>query len=304
MLLERIVNYKKACHPDPPNQMGFTKGAQTLDHILTIRTPVEKYKLKKTKVYCIFVDLKKAFDSIPREALLLKIASMGLTGKIFNVIHSMYQGSTCQLRMNGKLSEKFLVGRGTEQGHTLSPELFKSYVIDLSELLDNLEIYVPSIGPVNISHLLWADDLVLMALDLKSAQALMDTFCDFCTKWGLDINRSKTNLVIFNKKSLKSNSEFINMNGTQIDTVESYCYLGLVLHMNNSVNPSVDNLRCKALRAMFALRNYVDREIVSVRSLLNLFDFLIKTYFNLWLRIMDTTSSLCQNSDKNAYQQH
>ena len=67
----------------------------------------------------------------------------------------MYQGSTCQLRMDNQLSEKFPVERGTEQGHTLSPELFKSYAIDLSDLLDSLVIDVPTIGPVKVSHLLW-----------------------------------------------------------------------------------------------------------------------------------------------------
>ena len=276
LLLDRFITFKKEHSPDPQNQMGFTKGAQTLDHILTIRTVVEKYKLKKKKVYCVFVDLKKAFDSVPREALLFKIARTGITGKMFNVIQNMYQRSTCQLRMDGKLTEKFPVERGTEQGHTLSPELFKTYAIDASHMLNALQINAPELGDVVINHLLWADDLVLLALDLESAQTLLNTFTSFCTTWGLDINIIKTNLVIFNKRSLKNNTELINLDGKQISTVESYCYLGLVLHMNGSVNPAVENLRSKSLRALFALRNYVNRESVSIYSLLKLFDFLIK----------------------------
>ena len=276
ILLDRIIKFKKLFHPDPPNQAGFTKGSQTIDHILTTRTIIEKYKKMKKKTYCVFVDLKKAFDSIPREALLLKLAKIGLTGKIFNIIHNMYQGSTSQLKMDRILTEKFPVERGTEQGHTLSPELFKSYVIDLSVLLDEVIANVPYLKECKISHLLFADDLVLIALDLKSAQKLMDVFYEFCNKWGLEINRDKTNLVIFNKKSLKNNMEFITVDNKPIETVDSYCYLGLKLHMSGSMTPAVDNLRLKGLRAMFALRSYVDKEVITARSLLNLFDLLIK----------------------------
>ena len=44
ILLERLIKYRKYSFPDPPNQLGFTKGAQTYDHILTMNTIASKYK--------------------------------------------------------------------------------------------------------------------------------------------------------------------------------------------------------------------------------------------------------------------
>ena len=54
-----------------------------------------------------------------------------------------------------------------------------------------------------VNHLLWADDLVLLALDEKSLQNYIDILDTFCTKWGLSINLGKTKVIVFgaNKRS-------------------------------------------------------------------------------------------------------
>ena len=67
ILLERLIKYGLKFNPDPPNQLGFTKNAQTYDHIFTMQfmqTIASKYKKLKKRVYAVFVDFKKAFDSV------------------------------------------------------------------------------------------------------------------------------------------------------------------------------------------------------------------------------------------------
>ena len=68
----------------------------------------------------------------------------------------MYKNSKAQIKMIGKLSESFDVLCGTEQGHTMSPELFKIYIHDLSVELNNMAdtVNVPVLNKTNITHLL------------------------------------------------------------------------------------------------------------------------------------------------------
>ena len=114
VMLERLTGFKRDhCH-DPIEQLGFHKGAQTNDHILTLKTTIDKYtKVQKTNLLTCFVDLKKAFDTVTRDLLLYKIVKLGIRGKFFNVIEDMYNNSLSKIKINNLLSNKFNMERGT-----------------------------------------------------------------------------------------------------------------------------------------------------------------------------------------------
>ena len=167
ILLERLIKYRLKFNPDPPNQLGFTKNAQTYDHIFTLQTIASKYKKLKKRVYAVFVDFKKAFDSVCRQALSLKLAKSGITGNFITYC------VTCTLTLmhisnsQGTSVTNLKLKKGTEQGHPLSPDLFKNFLSDLSKLLEIKDC--PSLSNIPISHLLWADDLILLALTPEAA---------------------------------------------------------------------------------------------------------------------------------------
>ena len=76
------------------------------------------------------------------------------------------------------------IGKGTEQGHPLSPDLFKLYICELSSNLNNVDDY-PEQANLMISHLLWADDLVLLALSPEALQDNINILVKFCQLMGL-----------------------------------------------------------------------------------------------------------------------
>ena len=83
ILLDRLLLFKELFCPDPKEQLGFTKGAQTNDHVLTLKTIVDKYtKKNKVRIYACFVDLRKAFDTVCRDLLLHKISCLGCKTQI------------------------------------------------------------------------------------------------------------------------------------------------------------------------------------------------------------------------------
>ena len=105
----------------------------------------------------------------------------------------MYNNSTAKIKINKLLSPKFDINKGTEQGHPMSPELFKLYISDLSDSFDSIGNYPYLIDALQ-NHLLWADDLVLLALDNDSLQKNLNILYSYCEKWDLTINMKKRKL--------------------------------------------------------------------------------------------------------------
>ena len=239
-----------------------------------MKTITSKYKSLRKPVYAVFVDFKKAFDSVCRQALFLKLAKNGITGNFYNVLRNMYSNSYAYIKLSGYLSNRFQTKKGTEQGHPLSPDLFKIFLSDLSPLLEIRNC--PILSNVHVSHLLWADDLILLSLDQKSLQFQLDKLSQFCQKWGIEINELKTEVVIFGMQFNNSPIPKFMLNGDALKIVDSYCYLGITLHQSGNVNIAQTDLKIKATRAFFGLKRVIMRSKLSFKALSTLFDSLIK----------------------------
>ena len=149
----------------------------------------------------------------------------------------MYTHSSAKIKLGNKLSEKIDILCGTEQGHPMSPELFKCVVHQLSIDLNSLaDIDVPVLNTKKITHLLWADDLVLMALKPESLQRMLAVLYSYCTSWGLSLNISKTAVMIFNRSGrlLKEGNNF-SYRTSQIAPARENTYLGIVFTLNGSL---------------------------------------------------------------------
>ena len=153
------------------------------------------------------------------------------------------------LKLIGKISDRFEVLIGIEQGHPMSPELFKGYPLHLSNELNQYEqLQLPELNELNISHLLWADDLVLLALDEDSLQKLINRVHAFCEKWSLTVNISKTAVMVFNKTGrLLNSSRTFKFGTTYIPSARTYCYLGITFNLCGSFKAAADELRKKDL---------------------------------------------------------
>ena len=107
IFLNRLIQFRSEVNPDTPNQLGFCKGAQTADHILTLSTCIEKYvKVEKKRVFSCFVDYAKAFDTVCREALLYKPWKLGVQGRFFNCMEHMYTHSSAKRRLTSSVELK------------------------------------------------------------------------------------------------------------------------------------------------------------------------------------------------------
>ncbi|KAL5263169.1 hypothetical protein ACHWQZ_G008544 [Mnemiopsis leidyi] len=276
ILLDRLLLFKNLYCPDPIEQLGFSKGAQTNDHVFTLKTIVDKYTRKhRVKLYACFVDLRKAFDTVCRDLLLHKISCLGIGGHFFNCLSDMYNNSIARIKISGLLTPNISIGRGTEQGHLLSPDLFKIFIQNLSSLLKSTGDY-PELADLIISHLLWADDLVLLALSPAALQENINILLQFCQLMGLDININKTKVVTFHPPRSKHTLSQFYLGKLPIKNTETYCYLGIVFHQNGTFSAANAELRAKALRALYGLKGNIIKDALSHKSICILFDSLIK----------------------------
>jgi hypothetical protein len=159
----------------------------------------------------------------------------------------------------------------------MSPELFKIILLDLShELNDITNLRLLQLNDTNISHLLCADDLVLLAFDSFSLQRLIGNLNQFCTIWGLAVNIGKTAILVFNKSGkILRESRLFMYGDLPISSDNRYCYLEIMLTLSGSQAITMNELRKEGLRAYFSLKNLVNISELSVHAILKLFDTLI-----------------------------
>ena len=117
-------------------QAGFRKGFSTLDHILTLRTIIEEGRANGRKIYCCFVDFRKAFDTVPRARLMNRMQMLGVPKEIIWGIMALYGSVLGRVRTPEGDSDIIQSTIGVKQGCPLSPTLFGMYIDEVSNYVD------------------------------------------------------------------------------------------------------------------------------------------------------------------------
>ena len=131
------------------------------DHVFILKTLINKYVYKcKKKLYVCFVDFIKAFDSVWRSALFLKLRAKD---KLYNILHDMYSNTLYACKYQHLYAETFKANQGVKQGDSLNPTLFKMFVDDIGKYFDPNITEPVNLGDQNLNHLLYTDDLLLIS---------------------------------------------------------------------------------------------------------------------------------------------
>ena len=124
-LWERIIERRLRSDLKFSNQhYGFMPGKSTTDALFALRVLMEKYREGQKELHCVFVDLEKAYDKVPREEVWYCMRKSGLAEKYVRIVQDMYDGSTTAVRCAVGVTEGFEVTVGLHQRSALSPCLF------------------------------------------------------------------------------------------------------------------------------------------------------------------------------------
>ena len=186
------------------NQFGFRKNNSTTYALIQI-TEMIKESIDNHKYGCgIFIDLRKAFDTVNHNILLIKLEHYGIRGTALNWFKSYISNRKQYVFLNGESSKLKEVSCGVPQGSVLGPLLFLLYINDLPNISKNFDFY------------LFADDtnIYCEANTLDELEFTINKELKELRSWlivnRLSLNINKTNFVIFhpiitnqlNKKSL------------------------------------------------------------------------------------------------------
>ena len=96
-------------------QAGFREGYSTIDHAFVLHLVIELYQSVRKRVFCAFIDYRKAFDSIDRSLLWQKLPSYNIHGKVFHIISEIYSKAKSCIRKDNMIFDYFMcnIGRGT-----------------------------------------------------------------------------------------------------------------------------------------------------------------------------------------------
>ena len=87
ILNQRLLEHVQSLDILHKSQIGFLANNRTADHVLTLRTLIDKYvNCHQTKVYACFVDFRKAFDSVWHDGLLFKLLKINIRGNFYLTI--------------------------------------------------------------------------------------------------------------------------------------------------------------------------------------------------------------------------
>ena len=276
----RLNNYANNTNLLNENQTGFRKKYSTLDHMFLLKNLIDIFVNGNQKLYCAFVDYKKAFDTVWRSALWHKLFMSGIKGKLYNVIVNMYKNIKSCVSHDGKLSDYFVSFSGVRQGENLSPFLFALFVNDIEQFL-----LQSGCSPINLRGpdlqiflklliIMYADDTVLFASSKENLQKCLNGLKEYCDKWKLQVNADKTKIIIFSKQKASSENIF-TMGDTKIEVIDEFKYLGVTFKYDGNFDINIGLLNEQGNRAIFSLIKKARKYSLPVDLQFDLFDKMV-----------------------------
>ena len=247
-VLERLV-YNKIIdfiHPSLSNfQFGFLRGRSSLQQLLLFVKSILMDNHKKCQSDVIYLDLRKAFDSVSHHILLKKLWCFGICGELWLWFKAYLSSRSQYVSINHISSDPLPVLSGVPQGSILGPLLFLIFINDLPQSTSLSELF------------LFADDTkarhtISTFSDCASLQSYLNSLSDWCTFNQMTFNESKSVLLRFS--ALPDCDYLYHLNNIPITISSSQKDLGVIISSSLSWSNHYHYVLPKAYKTLGLIR--------------------------------------------------
>jgi exonuclease III/ribonuclease HI len=194
------------------NNPSVLPGTSTDDTLFPIMAQMEDARENDKELWLVFLDIKRAFDSVSYEMLSLSLRRVGLPESYILLHYNMNRKRRLQIITDLGLTDELSPGGGVPQGGKECPLhwrlFFDPLLVSLADQFHGYKTKTQTRHPIpsqvqkietKMVSSSFVDDTTLAASSLAESQAIADHTVDYFNYVGIRVNASKTKLIIINE---------------------------------------------------------------------------------------------------------
>jgi hypothetical protein len=257
-VLESFIRDAIVRHMDDYNlytkcQHGFRNKRSCVTQLLEVMEILTDSFDDGEAIDMVYLDFKKAFDTVPHQRLLCKLQSYGITNKVYSWVADFLSGRSQRVRVGKAFSSFNDVLSGIPQGSILGPTLFTIFINDIS---DDIQSFCR----------IFADDTKVFNTVKNNSilQEDLDRLQGWSEKWNLYFNASKCNVLHMGRKN-PSCKYVLETNGSkvEINKCNQEKDLGVIFDSKLTFDAHIQSCISKANRMLGIIKRtftYLDKE--------------------------------------------
>ena len=251
--------------------------------IFVARQLVEKIIEHDDTLFLLFVDLKKAYDSIPREALWSVLKKVGVPPKMLSIIRSFHEGMQAEVSVKDMTTDTIEVMNELRQGCTLAPTLFNIYysavVADWRNrcLAVGVDVRIchgrklvgdrtakSRLSKLRISESQFADDTAIYTTKRDDIVSATTEIVRTDKDWGMTVSVDKTKGMAVGRNVADEDVTPLQLEKGSVEMVQTFQYLGSCIDASGDMKYEITSRIVKAARAFGLLKKpiFLDKNLL------------------------------------------